>query len=139
MRKQLRSFIGAVTFYRDMLPQRSHILAPLTNQSSGKSPLNWTKECQTAFDTIKAILAKDVFVRYPDHNEPFHIYTDASDLQLGAVITQNNKPVAYLSRKLNSAQRNYMTIEKELLSIVETFKEYRTMLYGCVFTQTIRI
>lgn len=130
-RKQLRSFIGAVTFYRDMLPKRSHILAPLTEQSSGKSPLDWTKKCQKAFDTVKAILAKDIFIRYPDHNEDFHVYTDASDYQLGAVIVQNNKPVAYFSRKLNPAQRNYTTMEKELLSIVETLKEYRTMLYGC--------
>ncbi|KAG7361664.1 reverse transcriptase RNA-dependent DNA polymerase [Nitzschia inconspicua] len=127
---ELRSFIGAVTFYRDMFPRRSHLLAPLTAQV-GKRQLDWTDECEKSFRAIKALLAKEAFLRYPDHNKPFHIYTDASDRQLGSVILQEGKPVAFFSRKLNSAQRNYTTGEKELLSIVETLKEYRTMLLGC--------
>jgi transposase InsO family protein len=127
--KQLRSFIGAVTFYRDMFPRRSHLLAPLTDQV-GKKILNWTPQCQKTFDTIKALLAGDAFIKYPDHNRPFHVYCDASDLQLGAVIMQDNAPVAYYSRKLNSAQKNYTVGEKELLSIIETLKEYHSMLYG---------
>ena len=77
------------------------------------------------------MLAKDVFIQYPNHNEPFHVYADASDYQLGSVILQQNKPVAYYSRKLNAAQKNYTVGEKEILSIVETLKEYRTMHYGC--------
>ena len=127
---ELRSFIGAVTFYRDMFPKRSHILAPLT-ALVGKKKLVWSEECQKAFDSIKALLSRDAFIRYPDHNEPFHVYCDASDRQLGAVIVQHGAPVAYYSRKLNCAQKNYTVGEKELLSIVETLKEYRTMLFGC--------
>jgi hypothetical protein len=109
--KQLRSFIGAITFYRDMFPKCSHILMPLTDQV-GKKKLDWTPECQKVFETVKALLSRDDFLKYPDHNKPFHVYCDASDLQLGAVIMQDNAPVAYYSRKLNSAQNNYTVGKK---------------------------
>jgi RNase H-like domain found in reverse transcriptase len=80
---------------------------------------------------MKATMANDAFLRYPDH-KPFHIYCDASDLQLGTVITQEGASIAFYSRKLNKAQQHYNIGEKEMLSIVETLKEYRTMLYGCL-------
>jgi RNase H-like domain found in reverse transcriptase len=88
-------------------------------------------ECQTAFDTMKALLAKDAFLEYPDRNKRFDIFCDASDLQLGTAILQEGMLVVFYSRKLNSAQCNYTVCEKELLSIVETLKEFRTTLHGC--------
>jgi hypothetical protein len=94
-----------------MFPHRSHHIAPLTAQV-GKKTLNWTAECQKSFDTIKALIAKDAFLRYPDHNKPFHIYCDASDYQLGAAIFQDGPPVAYFSPKLTASQKNYTVGEK---------------------------
>jgi hypothetical protein len=61
---------------------------------------------------------------YPDFNKPFHIHTDASQNQLGVVISQNNRPIAFYSRKLQLAQVRYTTTERELLLIVEMLKAF---------------
>ncbi len=61
---------------------------------------------------------------YPDFTKPFEIYTDASTMQLGSVITQANRPIAYFSRKLSVTQTKYSATKIELLAIVETLKEF---------------
>jgi hypothetical protein len=77
-----------------------------------------------------ALIAKETLLTFPDFSKEFEIHTDASKLQLGACISQNGKPVAFYSRKLQSAQTRYTTAEQELLSIVETLKEFRNILLG---------
>jgi hypothetical protein len=67
---------------------------------------------------------------YPDYSKVFEIYTDASSKQLGAVITQDDRPIAFFSRKLSDAQRKYSITKIELLAIVETLKEFKEMLWG---------
>jgi len=128
-----------------MWPHCSHILVPLTKHTGApkkgeKQPkFNWMTEMQNAFDKMKALITADVMCAYPNHNKPYHIYTDASNYQLGACITQDERPVAYYSKKLNSAQMNYATIDKELLCVVATLREFHSMLLEqiCTFTQTI--
>jgi len=85
---------------------------------------------QKAFEEVKEVISREALLAFPQFDKPFHIYTDASDYQLGALITQDGKPLAFYSRKMNKAQQNYKTGEQELLSIVETLKEFRNILLG---------
>jgi hypothetical protein len=73
---------------------------------------------------------KQVLFKYPDFSQPFDIYTDNSSFQLGSVISQNDWPIAFYSRKLTLAQQNYTTMEKELLLVVETAQQYQHILLG---------
>ena len=74
------------------------------------------------------MLCLETMLAFPDYSKAFEIHTDASAFALSAVISQDKKP--FYSRKLNPAQTRYTTTERELLSIVETLKEFRTMLLG---------
>ena len=75
-------------------------------------------------------MAPDNLLTYPDFNETFKIHTDTRVFQLGAVISQKGKPISFYSRKLTGNQKRYTVTDKELLSIVETLKEFRTILLG---------
>ena len=80
---------------------------------------------------MKVIIIQDALIVYPKHGEPFDIHTDASDYQIGGVVSQNNKPIAYFLRKFNTAQMKYTVTAKKLLVIVETLN-FRSMLLGQV-------
>ena len=141
--RELRRFLGMIIHYRDLWEKRSHLLAPLTDlvgecgqtkatkkKGTKKKPWYWAQEHQDAFDATKAALAREVMLAYPDFSIPFDIYTDASSRQLGAVICQRNRPIAFFSRKLSETQRKYSVTELELLFIVECLKEFKGMLWG---------
>ena len=85
---------------------------------------------QVAFDQMKALIAKETLLTYPDFNKEFEIHADASKLQLGARICQDQRPIAFYSRKLQPAQTRYTTTERELLSIVKTLKEFRVTFHS---------
>ena len=128
--RQLRRFIEMINHYRDIWPQRSHILAPLTALTSAKVKWKWTEDHQLAFDEMKRVMTRETLLAYPNFKQPFHIHTDASLLQLGVCISQNGKPIAFYSQKLNPAQTRYTTTERELLSMGEVLKEFRNILLG---------
>ena len=141
--KDLRKFLGMVQYYRDLWARRSEVLAPLTSlvgecghtkvtraNKTKKRPWYWDTVHQKAFDDVKTSIAKDVVLAYPDYSMEFEIYTDASSKQLGSVITQGNRPLAFFSRKLSIMQQKYSMTKLELLAIVETLKEFKGMLWG---------
>eukprot|EP00804_Cyclotella_cryptica_P009393 CCRYP_018070-RA/>CCRYP_018070-RA protein AED:0.36 eAED:0.36 QI:0/0/0/1/0/0/3/0/172 len=138
--KDLRRFLGMVQYYRDLWAGRSEMLAQLTSlvgefchtkvtkaKKNKKRPWYWDEVHQIAFDNLKATIAKDVVLAYPDFSKEFEIYTDASSKQLGSVITQAS---CVFSRKLSVTQQKYSVTEIELLAIVETLKEFKGMMWG---------
>jgi hypothetical protein len=108
-RKQLRSFIGMINYYRDMWIRRAHTLAPLTGMTSAAVKWEWNAEHQLAFDTIKIIMARETLLTHPNFRKPFHVHANARKLQLGSVISQSGRPLAFYSRKLLEAQTRYTT------------------------------
>ena len=96
----------------------SHMLAPFTKLISIKINFEWTQVKQDAFLKIKRIVARDTLLTYPDFNETFKIHTNASAIQLGAVISNKGKPIAFYSGKLTDDQQGYTVMERELLIIV---------------------
>ena len=128
--KEVHTFIGIVNYYRDMWSKRSHLLNTLTALTSHKVKFKWTDLEQKAFDDIKRAVSQDTLLLYPDFNQRFDIHTYVRNYHLGAVISQNGKPIPFYSRKLTGPQTRYTVTEKGLLSIVETLKEFRTILIG---------
>jgi hypothetical protein len=132
-----------VQYYRNLWARWSNMLAPLTSlvgecsqtkttkaKGAKKVPWHWDDVHQRAFDHVKATITKDVVLSYPDYFKVFEAYTDAFSKQLGAVITQDNRPIAFFSWKLSDTQRKYSITEIEQLAIVETLKEFKGMLWG---------
>ena len=97
----------------------------------------WTPECETAFNALKAKLTSPLILTYPCFSDPFIILTDASDKAIGGVLSQmrhnQEKVIAYWSRQLTKAERNYSTIEREVLAAVGAIKEFYPYLYGFSF------
>jgi hypothetical protein len=141
--KQLRHFLGMVQYYHDLWARWSNMLASLTSlvgecgqtkttkaKGTKKVPWHWDEVHQRAFNHVKATIAKDIVLAYPDYYKVIEIYTDASSKQLGAVTTQDNRPIVFFSWKLSDAQRKYSVTKIELLAIVKTLKEFKGMLWG---------
>jgi hypothetical protein len=130
MQKEVRHFVGMVNFYRDLYPKHMEILAPLTALCGQNKKFLWSAEHQAAFTKIKERMAQETMLTYPQFDQPFVVYTDASEKQNGGIVTQNGKPVGFFSRKLTETQRRYPVTEQELLAIAETLKYYKHMLFG---------
>ena len=130
----VRSFLGLVNYFRKFIDHYSEIAVPLTNLTKKASGWNWTGRCQDAFETLKTRLTKAPLLCTPNEALPYEVVTDASDLGLGAVLLQEGHPVAFESRKLNSAEMNYTVTEKEMLGVIHALRVWRCYLEGAEFT-----
>ena len=135
-KKQVRAFLGLCGFLRSYIPNFSSVAAPLTDATRKGEP-NEVRETEVrvrAFENLKKALCSEAILKLPDLEKDFYLQTDSSQDALGAVLFQdhggNRFPVAYASKKLNEAQRNYSTIEREALAVYWGIHKYSEFLMG---------
>jgi len=140
--RDLRSFLGLSGYYRRFVKDYALITKPLTRYLRGENGNIGSRKSKSihieldsvalqAFEKLKRILASDdVLLLYPDYNKPFDLTTDASSNAIGAVLSQDGKPITMISRTLSSTEENYATNERELLAIVWALQKLRNYLYG---------
>jgi len=138
-KKQLRSFLGLVNYYRVFVPHFAAIAAPLTDLTRKGSPntLVWTDIQDQAFHTLKEAVSNPPVLRLPDVQKPFILQTDASSEGIGAILLQEEDqikhPIAFASKKLLRREQNYSTIEREALAIVWGVQKFSHYLLGTHF------
>ena len=137
----LRSFLGLAGYYRRFVRDYAKVAKPLTNllrgvdgriskNQSKKTPVHLDDVAKEAFNKIKRILtSREIILNYPDPSKDFELTTDASNYAIGAVLSQGNRPIAFISRALSVTEENYATNEREMLAIIWSLKILRNYLY----------
>jgi len=135
-KKQLRSFMGLVGYYRNFVPNFAAIAVPLTDLTKKGTPnqLPWGDTQDRAFVSLKRHVCNPPILRLPELCKPFILQTDASNDGLGAILLQEDNgvklPIAFAIKKLLYRERNYSTIEREALAIVWGVEKFEKFLYG---------
>jgi transposase InsO family protein len=134
-RKDVKSFLGLTGYYRKFVHGYSKIALPLTELTKTQVTFVWGEEQQKAFDELKAKLTSAPVLAHPDPSRQYILHTDASGFATAAVLSQQQedgtiRPVAYYSKKMGPAERNYGITDKELLAIVQAVRHWRCYLEG---------
>ena len=128
--KQLQTFLGFCNYYGKFVPHFAHLASPLYNLLKKDVKWTWTSTEEQAMRALCTALSSHPVLALPDFSIPFQVECDASDVAVGGVLTQNSRPIAYLSKTLTSAEKNYSVHDRELLSIVTCCKAWRPYLDG---------
>jgi hypothetical protein len=137
--KELQSFLGFANFYRRFIKHYAVETAPLTDILKGKQAFYWNEATDASFKRLKNRFTCAPILRHFDEMLPIRIETDASTFAISGILSQlfeDEKwhPVAFISRKLQSAELNYEVYDLELLAIVYSFKQWRHYLEGAQHT-----
>ena len=134
---EVKSFLGLAGYYRRFVPNFAQVARPLHKLTEANADFVWKPECQFSFEKMKTLLSTAPVLSYPDFKAEFILDMDASNHGIGAVLSQLKNgvehPVAYASRTLSKAERNYCVTRKELLAVVEFVKQFRHYLQGPKF------
>ena len=129
--KQLRAFLGLTGYYRRFVKDYARIASPLYGLTQKGVPFIWSQAADDAFTKLRDALVQPPVLGYPDMEKPFRLYTDASDVSVGAVLCQVQdkveRVIAYAGKSLSGPEKNYGITEKECLALrfgVEHFDCY---------------
>ena len=136
---QLWEFLGLASYYRKFIKGFFTITNSLNKLLKKNIPYNWTEAQQAAFDHLKQCLVTAPILIYPDFEEEFLLYTDASTFGLGAILAQvdkegNDRVVVYASRTLRCPEKNYSATELECLAVVWAVGYLHAYIHGKRFT-----
>lgn len=137
--RQVRRFLGMCGWYQRYISGFAAIAAPITDLLGKRDRFSWTAAAQESFDKLKTCLTSAPVLSHPDFSKPFVIQCDASQLGVGGVLYQVDEngeehPISFMSRKLNTAQRNYSVTEQECLAAVLSLEKFRGYVEGMTFT-----
>ena len=128
-RKELRGFLGFLNFYQCFIKDFASIAWPLNTLTSEKKEFEWTEECQKAFKTLKKAITSAPALAMPTDDDPFRIETDGSGIGLGAVLLQKQNnlwhPIAFISKSLSNAERNYHAVDLEMAAIIFAIQKWQ--------------
>ena len=135
---ELKTFLGIVNYYRKFLRDPATVLDPLHQLLKKEVPWQWNNEHETAFKDVKTMLSSWKVLTPFDPQKPLVLTADASPVGIGAVLSHQTddgeKPIGFVSRALNSAERNYSQTEREALAIIFGVLRFQNYLYGHKFT-----
>jgi hypothetical protein len=123
--KEVRGFLGLAGYYRKFVKKFSIIAKPVIQLLCKDVPFMWTEVHAQAFQQLKLSLLLAPCLALPDFSLPFHIETDASAVGVGAVLTQNGHPLAFISKALGPRNQALSTYEKEYLAILVAVNQWR--------------
>lgn len=132
--KDLRQFVGLAQYFRKFVQGFSTMIAPLTRLFKKDAVFSWSKQCQEAFDQIKEALTSPPCLKLPDDSTPFTVICDACKYGIGAVLLQEDRPVAFEGRRMTETELKWGATEKEMLAVVYHLEKWRCYLEGRHFT-----
>ena len=136
-RKEILSFLGLAGYYRRFIKNFSQLALKMTELLKNDAEWKWTTEVEGSFQSLKQVVTSAPLLRSPDQSKPFVVTTDASGFAVGAELSQEFggqlQPIAFMSKKLNSAERNYPVHEQELLAVIQAIREWKCYLDGQKF------